>query len=89
LPSSTSSGSSTPATANSSPNTKNLGVTALGTSGLGTTGLGTTGLGSLPSQSGSALQTGTSASAATRAETTCSGDMGTPPASTTTAMSSP
>jgi hypothetical protein len=64
---------------------KNLGVTALGTSGLGTTGLGTTGLGSLPTQSGSALQTGTSASAATRAETTCSGDMGTPPASTTTA----
>jgi hypothetical protein len=48
-------------------------------------GLGTTGLGSLPTQSGSALQTGTSASAATRAETTCSGDTGTPPASTTTA----
>ena len=82
-------GSPTTATANSSPNTKSLGVTALGTSGLGTTGLGTTGLGSLPTQSGSALQTGTSASTATRSETSCSGDMGTPPVnpSTVTARS--
>ena len=40
LPSSTSSGSSAPATANGSPNIKNLGVTALGTSGLGTTDSG-------------------------------------------------
>jgi hypothetical protein len=64
--------------------TMTLGVTALGTSGLGTTGLGITGLGSLPSQSGSALQIGTSASTATRSETSCFGDLGTPPANTST-----
>ncbi len=68
-----------PATANTSPNTKGLGVTALGTSGLGTTGLGTTGLGSLPGQSASTLQTTTSPSTATQAETSCSGDLAAPP----------
>ena len=78
-------GSSTTATANTSPNTKGLGVTGLGTSGLGTTGLGTTGLGSLPGQSASTLQTTTSPSTATQSQTSCSGDLGTPPASTTTA----
>ena len=78
-------GSPTTATATTSPNTKSLGVTGLGTSGLGTTGLGTTGLGSLPTQSGSTLQARTSASIATQSETSCSGDLGTPPASTTTA----
>ena len=76
--------SSTMATANTSPNTASLGATGLGTSGLGTTGLGTTGLGSLPTQSGSTLQTGTSPSTATQSETTCSGYVGTLPASTTT-----
>jgi hypothetical protein len=68
-----------PATANTSPNTKGLGVTALGTSGLGTTGLGTTGLGSLPGQSASTLQTTTSPSTATQAETSCAGDLAAPP----------
>jgi hypothetical protein len=68
-----------PATANTSPNTKGLGVTALGTSGLGTTGLGTTGLGSLPGQSASTLLTTTSPSTATQAETSCSGDLAAPP----------
>jgi hypothetical protein len=67
-----------PATANTSPNTKGLGVTGLGTSGLGTTGLGTTGLGSLPGQSASTLQTTTLPSTATQAETSCSGDLATP-----------
>jgi hypothetical protein len=38
----------------------------------------------LPTQSGSALQRGASPSTATRAETSCSGDLGIPPASTTT-----
>jgi hypothetical protein len=82
-------GSSTPATANTSPNTKGLGVTGLGTSGLGTTGLGTTGLGSLPGQSESTLQTTTSPSTATQAETSCSGDLAAPPVnpSTVTAQS--
>ena len=82
-------GSSTPATANTSPNTKGLGVTGLGTSGLGTTGLGTTGLGSLPGQSASTLQTTTSPSTATQAETSCSGDLAAPPVnpSTVTAQS--
>ena len=82
-------GSSTPATATTSPNTKGLGVTALGTSGLGTTGLGTTGLGSLPGQSASTLQTTTSPSTATQAETSCSGDLAAPPVnpSTVTAQS--
>jgi hypothetical protein len=82
-------GSSTPATATTSPNTKGLGVTALGTSGLGTTGLGTTGLGSLPNQSASTLQTTTSPSTATQAETSCSGDLAAPPVnpSTVTARS--
>ena len=82
-------GSSTPATATASPNTKGLGVTGLGTSGLGTTGLGTTGLGSLPGQSASTLQTTTSPSTATRAETSCSGDLAAPPVnpSTVTAQS--
>jgi hypothetical protein len=86
LPSSASSGlgSSTTATVNNSPNTASLGVTGLGTNGLGTTGLGTTGLGSLPTQSGSTLQTGTSPSTATQSETTCSGYVGTLPANTTT-----
>ena len=79
-------GSPTTATASSSPNTASLGVTALGTSGLGTTGLGTTGLGSLPTQS-STLQTSTSTSTAAQSATSCSGDMGTPPASTVTAQS--
>src|SRR4029077_5863979 len=72
----------------SSPNTASLGVTALGTNGLGTMGLGTTGLGSLPTQSGSTLQTATSPSAATQAETTCSGDLGTLPANTSTVTAS-
>ena len=66
-------------TAITSPNTKGLGVTALGTSGLGTRGLGTTGLGSLPGQSASTLQTTTSPSTATQAETSCSGDLAAPP----------
>jgi hypothetical protein len=68
-------GKSTQATATTSPNTKGLGVTSLGTGGLGTTGLGTTGLGSLPAQSASTLQTTNSPSSATRAETSCSGDL--------------
>ena len=68
-----------PATANTSPNTKGLGVTALGTSELGSTELGTTGLGSLPGQSASTLQTTTSPSTATQAETSCSGDLAAPP----------
>jgi hypothetical protein len=72
-------GTRTTPTATTSPNTKGLGVTALGTSGLGTTGLGTTGLGSLPGQSASTLQTITSPSTATQAETSCSGDLAAPP----------
>src|SRR4029077_2771635 len=79
-------GSPTTATASSSPNTASLGVTALGTSGLGTTGLGTTGLGSHPTKS-STLQTSTSPSTAVQSETSCSGNLGTPPASTVTAQS--
>jgi hypothetical protein len=74
------------AAASGSPNTASLGVTALGTGGLGTTALGTTGLGSVPTQP-STLQTSTSPSTATQSETSCSGDLGTPPASTVTAQS--
>ena len=76
--------SPTTATVNSSPNTGSLGATALGTNGLGTTGLGTTGLGSLPTQSGSTLQTATSPSTAAQSETSCSGDLSAPPTSSST-----
>jgi hypothetical protein len=80
--------SSMPSSASSSlGSSPNTGVTALGTNGLGTTGLGTTSLGSLPTQSGSPLQTATSPSTATQSETTCSGDLATPPTSTGTAQS--
>ena len=81
--SASSSPGSTPTTS-SSPNTAGLGVTGLGTSGLGTTGLGTAGLGSLPSQSGSTVQTATSPSTAAQSETSCSGDLSAPPTSTST-----